>query len=91
MVGTYDAGDGLNVREVHRFANGLVDDQGKLVWDIESIVREVKAGLSRAAELGATTCGIDTWGVDYGLIDADGRLHGAVVGIATPGRRVSPT
>ena len=80
MVGTYDARDGLNVREIHRFANGLVEDRGKLVWDIESIVREVRVGLSRAAELGATTCGIDTWGVDYGLIDADGRLHGAVVG-----------
>lgn len=80
IVGSYGASNGLTLREVHRFANGLAMVDGHLVWDVEAIVEEVLIGLSRAAELGATTCGIDTWGVDYGFIDEDGQLCGPVVG-----------
>ena len=80
IVGSYDASNGLTLREVHRFANGLAMVDGHLVWDVEAIVEEVLIGLSRAAELGATTCGIDTWGVDYGFVDKDGQLCGPVVG-----------
>lgn len=80
IVGVYDAHEGLTLHEVHRFENGLADADGHLVWDIGRLINEVRHGLSLAAEMGATTCGIDTWGVDYGLIDAAGELCGDVVG-----------
>ena len=71
--------DVLELEEVHRFPNGgtRVED-GSLRWDIERIHREVLVGLRRAAEGGAVDgIGIDSWAVDYGLLDPEGRLIGS--------------
>jgi rhamnulokinase len=71
MAGVVD--DGLiRLEAVHRFPNGVIERDGHLRWDLDSIYAEVRHGLDRVPE--ATSIGIDTWAVDYGLLDADGRL-----------------
>ncbi len=61
----------LKEEEIYRFENGIINQNGSLVWDIENLVSEVKEGLKRCKELGKipTTLAIDTWGVDYVLLD----------------------
>lgn len=57
---------------VHRFPNGVREIDGHLRWDLTGLYREILAGLERVPD--AESIGIDTWGVDYGLLDEDGRL-----------------
>jgi len=71
MAGTVD-GDHIRLEAVHRFANGVVERDGHLRWDLDRIFDEVRTGLSKTPD--ALSIGIDTWAVDYGLLDADGRL-----------------
>lgn len=61
----------LKQQEVYRFENNIVNQNGTLVWDIEHLVSEVKAGLLECKTLGKipATVAIDTWGVDYVLLD----------------------
>ena len=70
--------DLLELEEVHRFPNGAVRDRhGSLRWDISRIRREVLVGIRSAAESGPVDgIGIDSWAIDYGLLDADGQLLG---------------
>jgi rhamnulokinase len=72
------AGPGLlELREAHRFPNLPVSAGGTLHWDILSLYREVLDGLRAAAEGGElASAGIDSWGVDYGLLDSGGALLG---------------
>ncbi|WP_037914995.1 rhamnulokinase [Actinacidiphila yeochonensis] len=67
----------LDLAELHRFANRPVRLPGGLHWDLLGLYGEVLAGLRRAARAGgAASVGIDSWAVDYGLLDADGHLLG---------------
>jgi rhamnulokinase len=69
--------DGLDV--VHRFSNGPVRIRRSLYWDIPRLYTEILAGLKIAFSRypkGIESLGIDTWGVDYGLLDAQGDLLG---------------
>ncbi|ONI68910.1 rhamnulokinase [Kribbella sp. ALI-6-A] len=76
MVADVAAGN-LELTEVHRFWNGGVQVQGTLHWDILHLYRETLAGLRKAALGGPLDgIGIDSWAVDYGLLDGDGRLIG---------------
>ncbi|UPK75492.1 rhamnulokinase [Nocardioidaceae bacterium SCSIO 66511] len=69
--------DALLVREVHRFANGAVQVGDSLHWDVLGIYREVLNGLRTVARGGRLDgLGIDSWAVDYGLLDRDGVLLG---------------
>lgn len=70
--------DVLELEEVHRFPNGAVRaEDGSLRWDIARIRHEVLAGLRLAAAGGPVDgIGIDSWGVDYGLVDQQGQLLG---------------
>lgn len=74
-VGSLDAGS-LVIQEVHRFKHeAKVFADGGLHWEWSKIVDEVKAGLLKAQELGEIiSVGIDTWAVDYGLLDSQGNL-----------------
>lgn len=66
---------GLEVEEVHRFANGGIDLLGHLHWDVLAIHRGILEGLRRCAEVAeVASIGIDSWAVDYGLLDAGGEL-----------------
>ncbi|MBI4788766.1 MAG: rhamnulokinase, partial [Chloroflexi bacterium] len=71
MVGSWD-GARLELRELHRFANGAVNVLGHLHWDALQLWTEIKNGLARyAADDAAPLAGIgvDTWGVDFALLD----------------------
>jgi len=64
--------DGLiKEREIYRFENNLENQNGMLVWDLDRLVGEVKAGLKECGRIGMIpeTVAIDTWGVDYVLLD----------------------
>ncbi len=71
------SGSGVELHEVTRFPNEPVLTGGTLHWDILGLYRSVCSGLSAAAAtLPVASAGIDTWGVDYGLLDATGALIG---------------
>jgi rhamnulokinase len=60
---------------VHRYAHGPVDDGMHLRWDWARLVAETERGLDRALAAGPlASIGVDTWGVDYGLLDEHGEL-----------------
>ncbi len=73
MVGA--VGDGLlELREAHRFVNRPVPAAGTVYWDILGLYAEILDGLRAAGPV--TSIGIDSWGVDYGLLDDTGALLG---------------
>jgi sugar (pentulose or hexulose) kinase len=79
LAGIYD-GRTLDVRELTRFPNDPVKHENGWHWNIEALFGQIKSGIGRGArEFGPTlvSVGVDTWGVDYGLADASGRLLGA--------------
>ncbi len=61
----------IHTEEIHRFENNIKEADGSLIWDIESLVNEVKKGIKKCSEIGKIpeTIAIDTWGVDYVLLD----------------------
>ena len=65
----------LRLTEAYRFENRLETAGGALTWDVERLFQEVLAGLRRCGALGLQpdTLGIDTWGVDYVLLDREDR------------------
>ena len=75
IVGSYD-GNKLILRENHRFSNDPMFVNGRFTWDILRIFFEIKNSITKTVIDGddVTSMGIDTWGVDYGLIDHHGRL-----------------
>ncbi len=69
--------DRLTMRELHRFENNYIVRDGVFQWDLPYLLDNLKQGLAafRDANLGPLDCfGIDTWGVDYGLLDENGQL-----------------
>ena len=71
----------LVCEEVYRFANNMVEKDGTLCWDLEALFNEVLCGMKRCAKLGKipVSVGIDTWGVDFVLLDKDGCVLGNTV------------
>lgn len=72
ILGYIDNGR-LKLEEIHRFENYITNQNSTLVWDIEHLVNEVKKGIVKCKEIGKIPCtvAIDTWGVDYVLLDED--------------------
>ncbi len=70
MLGFLEDGK-LRLEKVYRFENGIKRTNDGIVWDIEALVKEVKAGIKKCGEIGKipATIAIDTWGVDYVLLD----------------------
>ncbi len=78
IVGTFDGGR-LSLREAHRFPNTGVRRGGGIHWDMPALFDEVRRGISAAASLfgdNLVSVGVDTWGMDYGLLDEEGELMG---------------
>ncbi|KHF35192.1 Rhamnulokinase [Paenibacillus sp. P1XP2] len=76
VIGHFD-GERISVQEVHRFDNEPVQLGDRLHWDFLRLFHELKRGMTKAKQqLGRTPASIavDTWGVDYGLVDPKGRL-----------------
>ena len=75
IAGTVQNGK-ITLQEVYRFENGVHRENGHLCWDIDTLAKEVVNGLKAAHDAGfaPATIGIDTWGVDFGLLDRRGNL-----------------
>jgi rhamnulokinase len=74
MVGQVGRGE-LRIDDVRRFANDPVHGPDGLHWDIDGLYREILAGLRSTVAGGEiASAGIDSWAIDYGLLDAEGRL-----------------
>jgi rhamnulokinase len=82
-VGRFD-GERLEMEVVHRFANQPVRVRGTLHWDILGLYREVLDGLRAAGP--TDSLGVDSWAVDFGLLDRRGRLLANPVHYRDPGR-----
>jgi len=68
--------DRISLEELHRFPNPGVRALGSLHWDALSLFAEMKQGLAKAASEKPVSLGVDTWGVDFALLDRDGQLVG---------------
>ena len=75
MLGHIENGK-MELEEIWRFENGMKDHDGSLCWDLEALFREIKTGIRRCKELGKVpvSMGIDTWAVDYVLLDEKDRV-----------------
>ncbi len=74
--------DRIELEEVYRFDNGMDEEDGTLYWDVERLFRQITAGMKKCKEIGKIpeSVGIDTWGVDFVLLDENDRLIGKAVG-----------
>lgn len=72
----------MKLEEVYRFPNGMDNKNGTLCWDVDRLFTEIKNGLKKCKELGKIPAimGIDTWGVDYVLLDEKNQILGDTVG-----------
>lgn len=70
------------LEEIHRFPNGMTDCNGEKVWDVDQLFGEILTGMKKCKELGKIpySVGIDTWAVDFVLLDHKGRRLGNAVG-----------
>ncbi len=85
MLGSFDGGV-IETEVLHRFKNGAERKNGHLCWDVEMMLREIKIGMKKCAELGISpkSIGIDCFGVDFALLDEDGNLLGDTVAYRDP-------
>ena len=72
----------LKTEEVYRFDNGMEKKDGHLCWNIESLYNHIIEGMKRCRQIGKTPAymGIDTWAVDYVLLDKDDNVLGNTYG-----------
>lgn len=75
ILGELGDDDRLAVSEVHRFPNSIVEVGGHLHWDTRRLLAEIHEGMRRCGG-DPSSIGIDTWGVDYALLDGNGALMG---------------
>ena len=80
IVGYLEDGK-ICLQEIYRFENRLIRRDGHLCWDIDHLYEEVVNGIKKCAELGyrPSTMGIDTWAVDFVLLDREGKRIGEAV------------
>lgn len=81
ILGSMQEGQ-MMLEEIYRFENGMVRKEGHLLWDVEHLEKEIIAGMRKCRESGKipATMGIDTWGVDYVLLDKEGKIAGNTYG-----------
>lgn len=75
-------GGRLNMQEIYRFPNGMTEKNGHLCWDYDAIFAHILEGMRRCKALGEIpdSVGIDTWGVDFVLLDENDQAIGDFVG-----------
>lgn len=80
ILGSIENGK-IILEEVYRFENGLEEKDGHLCWNFDRLFSEIKSGLKRCGELGKipSSIGIDTWGVDFVLLDKSGSVLGNTI------------
>ena len=78
IVGTFD-GDRLALQEIHRFPNAPVRRNGSIYWNLPALFDHITQAVSLSSNLfggSLVSLGVDAWGIDYGLLDADGQMMG---------------
>lgn len=72
------SGGVLKHEEIHRFPNEIVENNGTLCWNMDSLFGEIITGMKKCAEMGKIpeSVGVDTWGVDFVLLDDENRVLG---------------
>ena len=73
--------DKLQMEEIYRFENRIVENGGEQCWDLLNLFEEIKAGIIRCREIGKLPIfvGIDTWGVDFVLLDQEDKVIGNTI------------
>lgn len=81
ILGSVENGK-IVLEEVYRFWNGMDNIDGTLCWDVERLFGEILAGMKKCKEIGKVpaSVGIDTWGVDFVLLDKEDKIVGQTVG-----------
>lgn len=81
ILGSVEDGK-IVLEEIHRFENGMVKKNGTLCWEFDRLFEEIKKGLKKCREIGKIpeSMGIDTWGVDFVMLDAEDKVLGRTVG-----------
>ena len=79
ILGSYENGK-LTLKEIYRFSNGAEKRGDSLIWNVDELFKNIVAGIKECGKLGVIpySVGIDTWGVDYALLDKEGNLIGEV-------------
>lgn len=83
ILGAVDEGTKrISFEEIYRFDNGMAKWDGHLCWDLDYLFQQILEGMRKCLELGKIpkTMGIDTWAVDFVLLDGNGRVLGDTVG-----------
>ena len=72
----------LAIEEIYRFPNGMIEKNGHLCWDADRLFEHIKSGLKKCKEIGKipVSVAIDTWAVDYVLLDENHKMIGDAVG-----------
>jgi len=72
----------MELEEIHRFSNGMTDIDGTKCWDTKELFSQILAGMKKCKEQNKVpvSVAVDTWGVDFVLLDKDGNLVGNAVG-----------
>ena len=81
ILGCIDNGK-ITIEEIYRFPNGMDNINGTLCWDVDRLFKEILEGMKKCKEIGKIpeSVGIDTWGVDFVLLDKDDNIVGKTVG-----------
>lgn len=81
ILGSIEDGK-IKLEEIYRFENGMTKKDGSLCWELDKLFDEIKSGLKICKEIGKipTSMGIDTWGVDYVLLDSKDQIIGKTYG-----------
>src|SRR5699024_3765386 len=79
----------MELEEVYRFENGMVKKDGELCWEFDRLFKEIIAGMKKCKEIGKVpvSMGVDTWGVDFVLMDKDDKVLGNTVGYRDQDRK----
>jgi hypothetical protein len=75
ILGTIEDGR-LRIRETARFPNKMVRVSGRLHWDVSNLYEEITNSLKACPDEGLESIGLDTWGVDFALLDGAGEFLG---------------
>lgn len=72
----------IKLEEVYRFSNGMVKKEGSLCWELDRLFEEILKGMEVCKKIGKipVSMGIDTWAVDYVLLDGEGTVLGNTYG-----------
>lgn len=81
ILGHYDENGAIVMEEVYRFPNQMIRKNGHHCWDIDALTNHVIAGMKKCAEIGKipSSVAVDTWGVDYLLLDEGGSIVGDAI------------